>query len=324
MNVTTLLASAIRGCIIAPPGKHFAVADLSNIEGRGAAWLSGEEWKLDAFRDFDAGTGPDLYILAYAKSLNEDHRYVSKENRQVGKVQELALQYGGGANAFATFAAAYNIDLEHLADKATGAIPEKTIEESKKLLSRMKKRDQVINMSDRAWVVCDSLKSLWRQAHPAITGYWATLDAAVRQAIAEPDTTVKAGYCKVGFSGTWLRIRLPSGRYLCYPNARIDEDNQISYMGVHQYTRKWTRQNSYGPKFLENITQAVSCDVLAYGMTLADQAGFEIVLSVHDELIGEHETFDHRYLADLMSTNPPWASGLPLKAEGFTASRYRK
>lgn len=319
-----LISNLIRSCLIPSEGKQFVVADLSNIEGRVAAWVSDEAWKLDAFRLFDADLGPDLYCVAYGKSFGIDPTEVTGGQRQVGKVQELALQYGGGANAFATFAAAYSIDLDQLADQAWEVIPEDTREKSQSLLQWMKEKKATISMSDRAWVVCDSFKSLWRSAHPGITGYWETLDRAVRRAIAEAGKTFDAGRCKVRRDGKWLRIRLPSGRYLCYPEIRLREDDKITYKGIDQFTRKWTDIESYGPKFLENIVQSISRDVLAHGMVLAENAGFEIVLTVHDEIISEHPSLDHHTLAELMATNPPWAEGLPLKAAGFTADRYRK
>ena len=127
--------------------------------------------------------------------------------------------------------------------------------------------------------------------------------------------------------GSWLRVVLPSGRALCYPAARIDDKGRISYMGAHQYTRKWTRLHTYGGKLVENITQASARDVMAHGMLLADPAGYEILLTVHDELITETpDTDDYSVdgLAGCMADVPGWAPGLPLAAAGFEAARYRK
>ena len=122
-DIMHLTASTVRSVIVAPPGKKLVVSDLSNIEGRGLAWLAGEEWKLQAFKDFDAGTGPDLYKLAYAKAFRIEPDDVSKFGRSVGKVMELGLGYAGGINAFVTFALVYGIDLEEMADDAYLLLP---------------------------------------------------------------------------------------------------------------------------------------------------------------------------------------------------------
>jgi DNA polymerase len=129
-DVMARLSSCVRGSIIAPKGRKLVIADLSNIEGRTLAWLAGEEWKLQAFRDFDAGIGHDLYALAYAQAFGvspeavmDNKDYGDGSWRQIGKVMELALGYEGGVGAFLTFAAAYGIDLEAMAEQAASSIP---------------------------------------------------------------------------------------------------------------------------------------------------------------------------------------------------------
>ncbi|EMS7588382.1 DNA polymerase, partial [Salmonella enterica subsp. enterica serovar Newport] len=117
-NIMELTSSALRGCIMAPEGKKLVVSDLSNIEGRKLAWLAGEQWKLDAFREYDEGTGPDLYKLAYARAFNISPDNVDKYQRQIGKVMELGLGFGGGVAAFLTFALVYGLDLDELANAA--------------------------------------------------------------------------------------------------------------------------------------------------------------------------------------------------------------
>lgn len=326
-NVMELTSSAIRGCIIAPAGKKLVVSDLSNIEGRDQAWLAGEEWKLEAFRAFDAGTGHDLYKLAYAKSFGVEPGAVTKDQRQVGKVQELALGYEGGVGAFLTFAAAYSIDLEAMAEQARDAIPQNIINEANSALAwtKLNKRP-TFGLSDRAWIVCDSFKRSWRYAHPAIASMWGELRDAVRQAITKPGVTYTCRALRIRRDGAWLRIRLPSGRFLCYPSPQV-EDGQISYMGINQYSRKWSRLKTYGGKLFENVCQAVARDVLTHNMPAIEAAGYQIVLTVHDEVICEapdSDEFNADHLSGLLSTNPPWAPGMPLAAGGFEAYRYRK
>lgn len=327
-NVMELTSSAIRGCIIAPAGKKLVVADLSNIEGRVLAWLAGEEWKLQAFRDFDAGHGHDLYKLAYAKSFGIKPEDVTKDNRQVGKVQELALGYEGGVGAFLTFAAAYNIDLEAMGEQAYDAIPQNIMNEANSALAwtKLNKRS-TFGLSDRAWLVCDSFKRAWRYGHPATSSFWKELEQAAVLAVSRPGVTYTCRMLKLRRDGAWLRIRLPSGRCLCYPSPQVDEAGKLSYMGINQYSRKWSRLKTYGGKLAENVTQAASRDVLAANMPGIEAAGYQIVLSVHDENITEAPDtpdFNADHLAGLMATNPTWADGLPLAAAGFEAYRYRK
>lgn len=327
-NVMELTSSAIRGCIIAPPGKKLVIADLSNIEGRVQSWLAGEKWKLQAFRAYDAGTGHDLYKLAYAKSFGIKPEDVTKDQRQVGKVQELALGYEGGVGAFLTFAAAYGIDLEVMADQAYDAIPDDILREAKGMLEwTKKKRRSTFGLSDKAWIVCESFKRSWRAAHPAIASLWNELADTVRTAIRKPGVTYQCRVLKIRRDGSWLRIGLPSGRCLCYPSPAVDDGGQISYMGMHQYSRKWTRLKTYGGKLFENICQAVARDVLTHNMPLIEEAGYEIVLTVHDEDITEapdSPEFNEAELSALLANNPPWAPDMPLAAAGFETYRYRK
>ena len=139
--------------------------------------------------------------------------------------------------------------------------------------------------------------------------------------------TVPCGKVKLRRDGAWLRIALPSGRCLCYPSPQVDADGHISYQGIHPYSRKWQRLKTYGGKLAENVTQAASRDVLADSMPAIEAAGYAIVLTVHDEIISEAPdtpAFSADHLAALMATPPRWATGLPLAAAGFEASRYRK
>jgi DNA polymerase len=326
-NVMQLTSSAIRGTIIAPPGRKLVVADLSNIEGRVLAWLAGERWKLQAFRDFDAGEGPDLYKLAYAKSFGVDPGDVDKEQRQVGKVQELALGYEGGVGAFVTFAAAYGIDLEDLAAQVLPVAPEWALSAARSFLGwTIKERRPTFGLSDAAFVACDAVKRSWREAHGNVEQLWADLKGATHQAVQWPEQTVNVGPLKVRRDGSWLRIRLPSGRALCYPSPAV-QDNTLTYMGVNQYSRKWARLKTYGGKLVENATQAVARDVMAHAMPLIEAAGYEIVLTVHDEVICEAPDapeFNAEHLAGLLATAPAWAPDLPLAAAGFECHRYRK
>jgi DNA polymerase len=325
-NVMELASSAIRSCIVAPPGKKLVVADLSNIEGRDQAWLANEEWKLQAFREFDEGIGPDLYKLAYSKSFGTTPDKVTKDQRQVGKVQELALGYEGGVGAFATFAGVYGINLDELADKVLENAPRELVNAADNYFAFViKEKRPRYGLSDDAFVACDVLKRAWREAHPNITGYWAQLKNAVIRAMNHRGSTVVALGLKIT-STSWLRIVLPSGRSLVYPHPKL-VDGAVTYMGVDQFTRKWTRISTHGGKLFENLCQAVARDVMAANMPRIEAAGYQIVLTVHDEIIAEapdQPEFNADHLASLLATNPDWAPDMPLAAAGFETYRYRK
>lgn len=300
-NVSDLCASAVRGCIVAAPGCKLVVADLSNIEGRVLAWLAGETWKVQAFKDYDNGTGFDLYVMAYARAFGIDPQIVIENKktgdglmRQIGKVMELALGYQGGVGAF---------------HKMGGSVAARFTDEE---------------ISELVWA--------WRGAHANVKRFWYDVENAAKAAIREPDTTTVVRDLRFGITydrqGTqWLRIRLPSGRYLSYRKPYIDEDGRILYEGLNQYTRKWDTLDTYGGKLVENIVQAVARDVFMTGMRSAELAGYPVVLRVHDELICETPDdthYTHATLASLMATNPSWATGLPLAAAGFETYRYKK
>ena len=327
-NVMSLVSNALRGCIIAPPGKKLLVSDLANIEGRGAAYLAGEEWKLQAFRDFDAGIGEDLYKVAYGRAFKVDPAEAVGDKRQIGKVMELMLAYQGGVGAYLTGAATYRIDLDHMTKMARPGIPDEIWNEAVKFWHwSHKTKRSTYGLSHDVFCACDSLKRMWRLQHPAIESFWAEIEEVVRAAIREPKITFLCRKLKVRRTGEWLRIVLPSGRALCYPSPRVNDKGVISYEGVNQFSRKWCRMNTYGGKLVENTTQAFSRDVFYNAKFPAEAAGYKLVLEVHDEFITEvPDTEEHNVdgLSRILATNPPWAEGMPLAAAGFETYRYRK
>jgi len=262
-NVMALTSSSIRSCIVAPYGKKLVVADLSNIEGRVQAWLANEEWKLQAFRDYDTITGidakgkpvrrgHDLYKLAYAKAFGITPESVTDDQRQIGKVMELALGYEGGVGAFATFANTYGIDLEDLAQKVLLDAPEDIVAKADNFLEWTKKEKRPTHgLSDDAFVACDVLKRMWRDVHPNTRSYWGRFKDAVIMALNTRGTMYTTLGLKIKASKNWLIITMPSGRSLCYPSPKL-VDGAITYMGIDQFTRKWVRQHTHGGKLFEN------------------------------------------------------------------------
>jgi DNA polymerase len=327
-NVMELTSNTMRSVIISPPGYKIVVSDLANIEGRVAAWVAGEHWKLQAFRDYDKGTGPDLYVKAYSEAFRVGLADVTKKLRQIGKVMELMLAYGGGVGAFLTGAATYGIDLDELARTGRDAIPASVWAEAENFWNwSVDTKRNTYGLSHDTFCVCDSIKRMWRASNSAISSVWAKLEGAARNAINEPDQDFRVGEVVFRRDGNWLRCILPSGRALCYPSPRVNDEGQISYMGQNQYTRQWSRLTTYGGKLLENVCQAMARDVMFYNMPRIEEERYSIRVRIHDELITyapDGLLYGPKHLSKLLATVPAWAPGLPLAAAGFEGYRYRK
>lgn len=377
-DISKLTASTVRGCIIPAKGKKFVVADYSNVEGRGLAWIAGEKTALMVFR-----AGRDIYCETAGKMFGLDPEYIKanrKDLRQIGKACELGLGYGGGVAAFLQFAKNLGLDLYAMADVMKGTFPDHIwaaakrgyeyarINEAKRPPKPGKKDERpTYILPKNVWLTCDAIKRMWRESHPKTVAFWAELEDAVLCAIRNPGKAYWAGAnvrpdgkkaLKIvrtkakhdptfdeerddpNAAGWWLKIELPSGRIMSYPGialsvtTEIDEDTgkkrtstRIKYQGENQTTRQWGFQYTYGGKLTENIVQALCRDILAWSMPGVEAAGYEIVLSVHDELITEvPDTDDYttEELCALMCDLPIWAKGFPLAAEGDIMYRYRK
>ena len=295
-NISERCAFAVRGALVAPEGTKLVIADLSNIEGRVLAWLANEQWKVEAFKAYDRGEGHDLYKVTAGRILGKDPGDITKAERQLqGKVPELAGGYQGGVGAYRVMGGA-----------VFDAMTDEAIQE---------------------------IVTAWRKAHPRTRNLWYDMEAAARSAINNLGESfavrdlitfdVKADAQGIA----WLRMKLPSGRYLCYPHPQVSDSSSLSYEGINQYTRKWERLDTYGGKLTENAVQAIARDVFMHGMLRAEEAGYSVCIRVHDELVCEtpdEPAYTSEGLATLMATSPSWAAGLPLAAAGFEAYRYRK
>ena len=278
-----VLSQLIRTALIPSPGRTFFVADFSAIEARVIAWLAGEQWRQQVFAE-----GKDIYCASASQMFGvpvEKHG-VNGHLRQKGKIAELALGYGGSVGAL----------------KAMGAI-EMGLKE-------------------------DELKPLvdaWRTANPMIVKLWWEVDRAVTRAVSDKTATETHSIRFTCQSGM-LFITLPSGRRLAYVRPRIGENqfggSAITYMGTNA-AKQWARLESYGPKFVENIVQAISRDILCYAMqALRDCA---IVAHVHDEVILEADPgMSLEAVCERMGRTPPWAQGLLLRADGYATPFYKK
>lgn len=247
---SVILPNLLRGEIIAPAGKKLIVADYSNVEGRVLAWLAGEEWKLQAFRDFDAGHGHDLYKLAYARAFGVKPEDVTKPQRQIGKVLELALGYGGGAAAFARFASGYGMNLNEMAEYVKSSAPRADWLDAADSYSFFAEKKMTGGLERETFIACETLKRLWRKSNPKIVQFWANVGQAVQKTIVSRES-VRVGYVAFARTESFLVIRLPSGRLLCYPSPKTNPGvgkDSFTYMGVNQFSRKWEKIESYGAK----------------------------------------------------------------------------
>lgn len=353
-DVLDCAASATR-CMFGMPAsspKKFTVSDLSNIEGRMGAALAGEEWKLQAFRNQDAG-GDDVYRLSYAKSFGVDVDLVTGQQRQIGKVQELALEYQGGPGAYVSMAANYNINPQDVVAPVRDVVTDAVWQNERELYRKKKAR----GLTRDQWTALSLVVNGWREAHPNIRAMWRNLEAAAIAAVRsfnerEPGklhgkvmrVRSVSFMCTTYHDRVYLLCRLPSGRKLVYfapeivetPFSYVDrktgEDvntvkESLRFYGVHN--NRWVRISTYGGKWMENITQACSRDVLAPGMQRAEDAGYPIVLTVHDELLSETpdtDEYTERELSSLLAQAPLWVQelGMPLGAAGYEGKFYRK
>lgn len=341
-GIMRLCSNALRGCIAAPPDRKLVWADLNNIEGRGIGWLAGEHWKTKIFAASDAGEGPGVYESTYARAFNVPIESVTGFQRQIGKVLELAFGYQGGVGAVITAAATYGIDLVALAKAAWESLPAWALKDGAEDWEWALQKNRTYKLPRDQFVAFSALKHAWRRNHPQLAGrrekmtresdwrypsLWYQYEHAAKQATLNREVSFKVGLIEFVRRGNWLTIVLPSGRMLCYASPQVDANGQLSYMGINPYSHKWQRIKTYGGKIAENITQAMARDVMTENMPFIEAAGYEIVLTVHDEVITEtprRGTYDPAELAGILATNLDWCMTLPLKAKGHEAYFYGK
>ena len=284
-DVMTAASSCLRSMIVPAPGKDFVCADFSSIEGRVLAWLAGEETALDVYRE-----GRDTYKVNASLIYGVNYDSVSKEQRQVGKVAELELGFQCGVDKYQQKCAEFDVELTH------------------------EQADTVVKQ--------------WRFAHPMTTSLWYELDKCARNAIKSPGGIFPYRKATFRYDGWLLQMRIPSGRTLCYRSPEIEpvKNNGRQKEEIWYRNNKGNRDKLYGGKLTENLTQAVARDLLANAIFNVEIGGYPVVLHIHDELVTEvPEGFGSiEELCDLLCQLPPWAEGLPLKAEGWRGKQYRK
>ena len=285
-STSDVLSQLIRTSFVPRPGCRFVVADYSAIEARVLAWLAGEQWVLDVFEK-----NGDIYCETASRMFHctvEKHGE-NAELRQKGKQAVLSCGYGGSVGALI----------------AMGAVE-----------SGMKEEE------------LQPLVDLWRASNPHIVQFWWDVDRAVKTCV-KRRVEVETHGIRCAYKGGVLFIRLPSGRELAYAKPRIGENRfggeSVTYEGLGM-TKKWERIETFGGKLVENITQGTARDLLVFAMKQLRNRGFDIVMHVHDEIVLEvpHGVSSVEEICSIMAENPPWAKGLPLKADGYECEFYRK
>jgi len=286
-RVTDVLKGMLRPAMMPSPGKVLAAADWSAIEARVNPWLSGNgEAKLELFR-----TGQDVYKVNAAATFRVSVDEVTKDQRQVGKVQELACGFAGGVGAFAAMGRVYGVHL-----------PES---EARRMVDA------------------------WRRANPWALPFWQALEGAYTRAMRNRGREFSAGLITYLFDGTHLWYALPSGRVLCYPFAKLEADGvtyaKASWKPAADAT-EWPRARLWRGLACENVTQAAAHDLLRASLRRLEAEGQEVVLHVHDEIVCETADPDATVAAmrRAMCTPPNWAGGIPLDIEAEVMMRYGK
>lgn len=305
----TVLSSCLRALFTAAPGKMLTAADLANIEGRVAAWIAGERWKLDAFKAFDEKRGPDLYKVAYARTFGGLPGDVSDDgdDRQIGKIMELFLQFGGGFGAFATGADTYGFDI---------------------LEDRQNPRPGRRSIS--AAIVPGAIKG-WRAAHPVISAFWGELNTLAMTACRNPGATYTTGNGAISFvrRKMFLFMRLPNGHEIPYFKPEVKPGkygDALFYWGTDSKTKQWRLLDTYGGKIFENAVQALARDIFGAGLLRVEAANMPIVMHIHDAGVTEHTPSQYLAsdLAGVMCDVGPQFTGLPVSAKGYTSQRFQK
>jgi DNA polymerase len=354
--VPVAMSSILRAHITAAPGKRLYVADYSNIEGRVAAWLGDEQWKIEAFKLYDAfeldllgnripdpkepgeflRKGPDLYKVTAGEILGLSPYDVNKVQRNImGKVPELALGFGGGVGAFISMGANYNVQMADYWDIIQDALSSEFIAAAHKNWTTF---GQMSGIGMEEWLASESVKLAWRDRHPGIRGCWYDAEKCAVDALKNPGKWFKfaGGKCAMGAQRvngvTFLVSRLPNGRRIYRAKASLKQEKQFGKMKPKIYfwtvdgvTRRWVQTSTYGGDIFQSFVQGIARDIMMNGWENAEAGGFDIGLQVHDELGAEAD--EDRELDDFVGRLvdlPQWAAGCPVSAAGYTSLRYRK
>ena len=290
----SVVGDCARAMICAAPGKVLIGADFSSIESRVLAWVAGEQWKLDAYRRFDATHDPrdEPYCETACRIFRVPSGSYTKDSpeRSVGKTCDLAFGFMGGINAWRKFE------------------PDRFSDEEVK-----------------------TFNAEWRATHPAIKRFWYNIDRAALTAVRERGRVIHCGPVAFKSTGAFLLLKLLSGRKLSYPQPRAVGDAERQHVvfadnAAGQFKDCRSGQGAYGGLWVENIVSGIARDLLAEAMLRIEAAGYPIVLHVHDEIVAEvPEGFGSSDdFSKLMTRKPAWALDLPIAAKAWIGKRYTK
>ena len=293
-DVPTAISACLRHLICAPKGREFVVADYASIEARGVCWLSGQSDALELFYQ-----GADIYIDMAAHVFGVAKDRVNVEQRWIGKQVVLGAGYGLGVKGFQLYCAKMGVDVD---DKLAEAA--------------------IYGYRDKYYKVVE---------------FWKSLEVAAKSALIRQEVTEVGSYIKFAKVGSFLLMQLPSGRCLSHPFPKIVDHvvkyegrewnaRSIEFKGRTRDGKQWDKVRTYGGSLAESATQGVARDFMANGMLNAEHNGYEVIMTVHDEIVtevpegyGDIEEFEN-----LICETPKWGYGMPLKAEGYRSKRYRK
>jgi DNA polymerase len=354
--VPVAISSCLRAHITAAKFKRLFCADYSNIEGRVAAWLGNEAWKIAAFILYDTflldedgnkipdpkepgeflRAGPDLYKVTAAQILGLTPEQITKVQRNImGKVPELALGFGGGVGAFISMGANYNVHMADYWEIIKDAIDEEFVRQANKNWNSF---GQMSGTQQDEWLASETVKLAWRERHPGIQQCWYDAEKCAIDALKSPGKWFKFadGRCALGaqrINGVMFLVsRLPNGRRIYRARASLKREKKfgkmkdvVHFWGVDSETKRFIPMTTYGGDIFQSFVQGIARDIMMNGWENAEEGGFGVVLQVHDELGAEgDEDADLDDFVGRLIDLPDWAEGCPVSAAGYTALRYRK
>ena len=352
-HVPEALSSCLRAHLKARRDRALYVADFSNIEGRVAAWFGDEHWKMQAFRDYDTlmldgngdripdgndflRKGPDLYKVTAAQILGLTPEQVDKVQRNIlGKVPELALGFGGGVGAFVSMGKNFGVQMADYWPIIQAALGDEVIQAAGEHWDLFGSR---AGSQIEEWLASEAVKIAWRARHPGIVRCWRDAEDCAIKALEHPGKWFPFAHGKLAFGAkriggvNFLIQRMPNGRRIYKAHAKLTsvkkfgrERFEVHYWGVDSITRQFVPVSTYGGDLFQSCVQGTAYDLMMAGWENVERDDFEVILSVHDELVAEsHPDRSVANFEALMAELPGWAAGCPVAAAGYAADRYRK